>query len=158
MQADAIVNGVEFRFVRRRYGRQTFTWLHYRNEDDAWVEYKTDPWMSVKIPQKDLERIAGEITASVSPEIELCEVCEMFDVQVLQDYWSGTDEHPEAGHSMFGLGMKPELGAGLRGFYMTPWFETLPELYGFCTKNIGKFREHNRENPDGPAPNATNWV
>jgi hypothetical protein len=152
------VKGVQFGFVRRRYPKTWFTWLHYKNEDDKWTAYHGDPWPSRVIPHTDLERIADEIKKSVAPEIEMYEVCEMFDVEILRDYWGGTDEFPEAGHTVFYLGQRPEFSAGLRGFRMTPWFDTMPALYAFCQRNVGKFRDVYRANPDGPAPDATNWL
>ena len=64
-QADCTIKGVMFKFIRRRYGRQTFTWLHWLDEDSNWQEYKGDPWPSVRIPRKDLERIAGDLMAEI---------------------------------------------------------------------------------------------
>jgi hypothetical protein len=86
------------------------------------------------------------------------EVCELYDVRVIQDYWAGTDEYPEAGESMFALGQHAELSAGLRGFYMTPWFATMDALEEFCKRNLAKFQELLASDPDGPAPDATNWL
>lgn len=60
------VKGVQFGFERRRYnGRKTFTWLYWRDEDDAWQEYKGDPWPSVTVPKRDLERIAADLKAEI---------------------------------------------------------------------------------------------
>lgn len=126
--------------------------------NEQWQEYKGDPWPSVRIPRKDLERIAEELMAGVEPALEMYQVCEMFNVQMLQDYWLGTDEHPELGHTMFYLGAKAEPAAGLRSFTLTPWFETQDQLWAFCRRNINKFRDWWKENPDGPAPDATNWA
>jgi hypothetical protein len=157
LEGDVTVKGVIFRFVRRRYnGRKTFTWLHWLDENEQWQAYG-DPWPSVTIPHKDLERIADELRLKVAPEIEMYEVCEMFDVKVMQDYWGGTDEHPEAGHSLFSLGQHAELSAGLRGFRLSPWFQTMGDLEQWCQRNIGRFREWIKSDPDGPAPDATNW-
>jgi hypothetical protein len=52
--------GVCFRFVRRRYGNRTFTWLHYQDASGVWQSYG-DPWPSVRIPKADLFRIAREV-------------------------------------------------------------------------------------------------
>lgn len=53
---------------------------------------------------------------------ELEEVCELFDVVVLQNYWLGTDACPEAGHPLFALG---KMSGGLKGFVMTPLFRCI---------------------------------
>jgi hypothetical protein len=57
------VKGAIFSFRRRRYGRQTFTWLWYKNENDQWTEYKGDPWPSVRVPMKDLLKVREELLA-----------------------------------------------------------------------------------------------
>lgn len=47
---------IEYIFVRRRYGKRTFTWLHYRKAGSGpcnWTTYG-DPWPSVRISKKDL--------------------------------------------------------------------------------------------------------
>ena len=55
----AIVNGVAFSFERRRYhGKTTLTWV-YRWDHDRWFD-AGDPWPSVIVPRKDLERLAAE--------------------------------------------------------------------------------------------------
>jgi len=61
IKGEITVKGVQFGFVRRRYSNVTFTWLHYRNADNAWVEYTGDPWSSVRIPKADLEKVAVEL-------------------------------------------------------------------------------------------------
>jgi len=151
------VDGVIFAFRHRRYGKQIFTWLFYKDADDKWQEYRYDPWMSSKVPNADLKRIAAELKSKVDPYLELREVCEMFDVGVMQDYWPGTDDHPEAGHPMFSLGQNTEVTAGIRGFRLTPWFDSPLQLAEFCHRNYCKFCELKSADTES-VPDATGWM
>ena len=55
----AIVKGVAYSYERRRYTRKTtFTWV-YRWDRDHWF-YAGDPWPSIIVPKKDLERLAAD--------------------------------------------------------------------------------------------------
>lgn len=78
------------------------------------------------------------------------QVIELFDVTVISDLeW---DMKP-----FYALGQRPELSAGLRGFHMTPYFNTLDELEAFCRRNLQRFKEIIDADPEAPAPDATNW-
>jgi hypothetical protein len=54
------VDGVRLAVTRRRYGKQTFTWLLYVNNDHRFDSYG-DPWPSVVIPKKQLAAAVAEI-------------------------------------------------------------------------------------------------
>jgi hypothetical protein len=86
------------------------------------------------------------------------EICEAYDMQVLSDYWGGTDERPDLGHPLYALGRRAELSAGLRGCQLTPYFDSMEKLESFCERNIDKFRSYLDADPDAPAPDTTNWV
>jgi hypothetical protein len=58
----AIVKGVAFSFERRRYGNTTFTWV-FRWDHTTWFD-AGDPWPSVLVPRKDLEKLASERPAA----------------------------------------------------------------------------------------------
>lgn len=60
----AMVSGVAFSFQRRRYcGKATFTWV-YRWDHTNWSD-AGDPWQSIIVPRKDLERLAAKQPAKV---------------------------------------------------------------------------------------------
>lgn len=67
IKGEITIAGVQFGFVRRRYPGKTFTWLHYRDENDEWQEYRGDPWPSIQVPRKDLVRIAEELKKPTEP-------------------------------------------------------------------------------------------
>ena len=120
--------------------------------------YKHDGWFFVS-PEGKLHgpyKLEKDCNLAAREYNALREVCDLFDVTVLQDYWAGTDEHPEAGHPLFALGQHGELAAGLRRFEMTPHFETLDKLYSFCYRNLAKFREAAKD--EDAVPDATQWI
>jgi hypothetical protein len=96
------------------------------------------------------------------------EVCNLYDCEVLCDIeetehdplgvdWTGLRETVTKVEPVIAIGSRAEMGAGLVGFVMTPWFHTLEELDAFCWLHIEKFREIG-EKDDEPAPDATGWV
>lgn len=63
------IDGVRVDFVRRRYGRKTFTWLHWQ-DSEGWHEFG-DPWPCITIPKKELAQAVAEIKiriARLAPE------------------------------------------------------------------------------------------
>lgn len=56
----AEINGVTIAFVRRRYSKQTYTWLHWKDEAGVWHEYG-DPWPSVVVPKAQLAEAVQKI-------------------------------------------------------------------------------------------------
>ena len=85
---------------------------------------------------------------------DLAEVCELFDVQVIPDLAENQDTGET--ETIYALGQKSELAAGLRGFTMTPYFPSFAELEAFCSRHIARFRKI-AEHEDAPAPDATGW-
>lgn len=52
---------------RRRYGRQTFTWLKWQSKDGTWQTYG-DPWPSLTIPKKQLALALADIKSREGEE------------------------------------------------------------------------------------------
>jgi hypothetical protein len=96
------------------------------------------------------------------------QVCEMFDLTVL----NGIEEPsthvapcPQvaadgdgctcAPVQVFAIGANSELSAGLRGFAMSPYFNTMEELEAWCVRNSAKLKEFADKEE---LPDATNWA
>jgi hypothetical protein len=58
------MDGLRLGLQRRRYGRQTFTWLLYVDKAFRWQPYG-DPWPSVRIPKKQMAEALVEIKAKL---------------------------------------------------------------------------------------------
>lgn len=87
------------------------------------------------------------------------EVCSLFDVEILTDVESlSNDENDFRVKPVIAIGARAELGAGLIGFVMTPWFSTEEELDAFCQRNIEAFRVAAEACENGaPVVDATEW-
>lgn len=89
------------------------------------------------------------------------EVCGLFDLEVLCDIdpVDPTNEADTRTVSVIAIGARQELGAGLVGFTITPWFRTPEELNYFCERNIEKFQAAAVACDNGaPVVDATDWV
>lgn len=53
----------EFRFERRRYGKQTFTWVHVK-VDGVWQEIQ-DPWPCVNPKKSEIKEAAEKLTERI---------------------------------------------------------------------------------------------
>ncbi len=86
------------------------------------------------------------------------EVCEMFDVEVLCDIEPAEPENEESTKiiQVIALGCRAEMGAGLWGFTMTPWFSTEQELDDFLGLHIDSLRVHAATVEH--VPNITDWA
>jgi len=90
------------------------------------------------------------------------EVCELFDIYVLCDIESiSDDEHGflvKPVKPVCALGWHSEPDAGIRYGVVTPWFSSEEELDEFCELNINRFRMAAAECEHGAAvPDATEW-
>jgi hypothetical protein len=79
------------------------------------------------------------------------EVSELFGLSLLTDL-IGEDGEPFS--TVFYIGQQSELAAGLRGFDMTPCFNSLAKLEQFCQSHIARFRQ---EAETDSYPDATKW-
>jgi hypothetical protein len=80
------------------------------------------------------------------------EVRELFDLAPLTDMREVEGKF----QSVVSIGQRYDYSAGLHGFTVTPYFDTLPELEAFCQKHIERFREIAKDE-DAPTPDATGW-
>jgi hypothetical protein len=53
------IQGLTFRFTRRRYGRQTYTWVEV-HQGGAWLSLG-DPWPVIRPAQDELLREAARV-------------------------------------------------------------------------------------------------
>lgn len=53
----------------------------------------------------------------------------------------GHGENPGKGKTIYALGVKPELAAGIRGTTFTPWFESLADLEKHCSSCRGNIKK-----------------
>ena len=90
----------------------------------------------------------------------MLEVCGGLDISLLSDIepLNPDDESDMRVRTCVALGERSELGAGLRGYSVTPWFPTMEELEAFCQRHIERFRAAMGACEQGGAvPDATNW-
>ena len=91
------IDGVTLGFVRRRYGKRTYTWVWFIDKDNVWREVTAcDPWPSINIPKKDLQELVARIKAQplghdfVGPNLNSC---------IVQDCGKPLSAHvPESEH------------------------------------------------------------
>jgi hypothetical protein len=85
------------------------------------------------------------------------EVCELFDVIVLNDMAALSDDENDMQHkTVYALGWHAEPSAGINYGIVTNWFDSLEELNAFCKRNIKRFRKW-ADREDGIVPDASEW-
>ena len=82
-------------------------------------------------------------------------VCEHLDIEILHDIEEihGEENNPKV-YPVVSLGQKAELGAGLRGCQVTPWFRDEAELDAFCGRHLNRFLAVGE---DDRVPDARMW-
>jgi len=68
--------------------------------------------------------------------VGISELCELFDCSVIIDIT--LDNEAAAPNRVFALGEYPEMAAGLWGYVLTPYFNSLDELEIYCQSDKGK--------------------
>lgn len=96
--------------------------------------------------------------------INIKEVCELFDVTVIDDLdvteyeTINGEDVPVKFKTVHALGWHSEMSAGIRGGTMTGWFDSIEALENFCYLNINRFRiEAAKCNDGAPIPDASDW-
>jgi hypothetical protein len=89
--------------------------------------------------------------------VHVKEVCELFDVNVLSDMESvSDDENDPRFKSVYAIGWNGEPDAGIRYGTMTGWFDSMELLEDFCKRNIERFRAEAAKD-DAAIPDASDW-
>lgn len=68
--------------------------------------------------------------------VSISEYCDLFDCQVIIDIT--TEDESSSPKRVFALGEHPEMAAGLWGYVLTPYFNSLDELEIYCSSEKGK--------------------